>query len=71
MTEASKKEWDVRLSFQYPAWDETDGIWYRGISAKSKSEANAYARRQADRDGHLGSGKGRATFTAFATGSAA
>lgn len=56
--------WDVKLTFQYPAWDETTGIDYPGIVAKNKSEANANARRQASRDGHLYGGKGRVTFAA-------
>lgn len=56
--------WNVKLTFQYPAWDEVHGIDYHGISARSKSEANAIARRRAANDGHLGGGKGRTTFTA-------
>lgn len=60
--------WDVRLTFQYPAWDEHDGLWYPSIEANSKSEANAIARRQADIDGHLCGGKGRVSFKAFAEG---
>lgn len=56
--------WDVKLTFQYPAWDEVMGIDYPGIVAKSKSEANANARRKASRDGHLCGGKGRVTLTA-------
>ena len=31
------RDWDVRLSFEYPAWDEREGIWYRGISARTKA----------------------------------
>lgn len=61
---APVKTYTVRLSFQYPAWDEVDGIEYRDIQADSKSEANAWARRMAEQDGHLCGGKGRATFTA-------
>lgn len=57
--------WDVRLTFQYPAWDEVDGVWYRGIVASSKSAANAMARKLASGDGHLCGGKGRATFIAL------
>lgn len=59
------RDWDVRLSFEYPAWDEREGIWYRGISARTKAEANRAARHQAHGDGHLAGGKGRVTFTAF------
>lgn len=58
------KTYTVTLTFQYPAWDEVQGIEYRDIGAGSKSEANALARKMADQDGHLGTGKGRATFTA-------
>lgn len=61
---AVKKLWTVRLTFQYPAWDEVEGIEFADISANSKSEANAIARRRAERDGHLGGGKGRVVFTA-------
>lgn len=56
--------WNVRLTFQYPAWDEVSGIEYLDILASGKAEANAIARRQASNDGHLCGGKGRATFTA-------
>lgn len=54
----------VTLTFQYPAWDEVNGIQYREIRANSRSEANAIARSMADRDGHLCSGKGRYFFKA-------
>ncbi len=58
--------WNVVLRFQYPAWDEVDGITYRDIQAKSKSEAIAYARKMASNDGHtIGGGKGRYWFTAI------
>lgn len=56
--------WSVRLTFQYPAWDEVSGIEYPDIPAGGKAEANAIARRRASDDGHLGGGKGRAMFTA-------
>jgi hypothetical protein len=56
--------WSVKLKFQFPAWDEADGIEYRDIVASCKAEANAIARRRASNDGHLCGGKGRATFTA-------
>lgn len=56
--------WTVTLRFQFPAWDEVDGLVYEDVRAASKAEANAIARRMADNDGHLGGGKGRATFTA-------
>ena len=53
----------VTLRFQYPAWDEVDGIPYQ-IEARSKSEAINRARRQARDDGHLYGGKGRVSFKA-------
>lgn len=59
-----QKTFTVRLSFQYPAWDEVDGLMYRGIQADSKSEANRIARKMALNDGHLAGGQGRVTFTA-------
>lgn len=58
------KEYTVTVRFQYPAWDEVDGIEYTGVVARSKSEANAKVRKMAADDGHLGSLKGRVTFTA-------
>jgi hypothetical protein len=63
--------WNVVLRFQYPAWDEADGIVYWGIQAKSKSEAVSIARRMAARDGHtVGGGKGRYWFAAQGDGDA-
>lgn len=57
----------VTIRFQFPAYDEKNGIPYEGIQAKSKSDAISTARRQAQRDGHLpATGKGRATLTAEA-----
>ena len=56
--------WTVRLTFQYPAWDEDNGIEWPDILARSKAEANAMARRQASNDGHLCTGKGQYVFTA-------
>lgn len=57
--------YDVTISFQYPAWDEKDGITYRDIDAATKAEAIARVRRQANRDGHIPAvGKGRATLKA-------
>lgn len=60
----NERLWTVMLTFQYPAWDETEGIQYQDIRATGKAEANAIARRRASNDGHLCGGKGRATFTA-------
>lgn len=63
------KDWNVTMRFQHPAWDEKDGIEYRGISARSKSEANRIAARQARNDGHACGHRGRYTFTAVESGS--
>ncbi len=61
--------WDVVLRFQYPSWDEVDGIVYRDIRARSKSEAISRARQLATRDGHtIGGGKGRYWFAAQEAG---
>lgn len=57
------KNYTVTLRFQFPAWDEVDGIPYEE-QARSKADAIKYARRQAERDGHLCGGKGRASFKA-------
>ncbi len=56
-------EYTVTLRFQFPAWDEKDGIDFT-IRAKTKAEAVKYARARAERDGHTGGGKGRLTFKA-------
>lgn len=53
----------VKVSFQYPAWDEKNGIDYE-IQACSKSEAITRARTWARRDGHQTTGKGRITYRA-------
>ena len=63
MTKAMKV-WNVKLTFQYPAWDEVDGIIFCGIVAPNKTTANAAARKKAGQDGHLFGGKGRTTFSA-------
>lgn len=56
--------YEVTLRFQFPAWDERDGLRYE-VDAPSKSVAVATARRMAERDGHLPArGKGRVTLTA-------
>jgi hypothetical protein len=61
-------EYRVTLTFQFPAWDEKDGIAFY-VRASSKAEAIKFARMDAKRDGHIGygfTGKGRATFRAEA-----
>ena len=60
----SLKTFDVVMRFEYPAWDEVDGLVYPGIHANSKAQANQFARKQAKRDGHAIGGRGRYTFTA-------
>ena len=55
--------YEVTLRFQYPAWDEKNGIPFF-VEADSKSDAIKQARREADYCGHLCGGKGRVTFSA-------
>lgn len=65
----SDRLWTVVLRFEYPAWDEADGIVYSGIEAWSKSEAISQARHLAVKDGHtIGGGKGRYWFKAQEAG---
>lgn len=59
-----RRMWDVTMRFQHPAWDEKEGILYRGIEAQSKAEANGIAGRLARRDGHAIGGRGRYSFSA-------
>jgi len=56
----------VTIRFQYPAWDEINGIVYSDVLARSKSDAIAWVRTMARGDGHTGTGKGRYTFAAEA-----
>jgi hypothetical protein len=52
----------VLMTFQFPAWDETDGIRI-AVYASSKADAVKRARRKADDAGHMGSNNGgRKTF---------
>jgi hypothetical protein len=55
----------VTIRYQFPSWNETDGIGYT-VEALSKSDAIKQVRRQATRDGHIGNvvGKGRITLSA-------
>jgi hypothetical protein len=59
------KTYKVTLRFQFPAWDEVNGLEYE-VEARSKSEAIKIARREAEADGNAGTGvlKGRQTFKA-------
>lgn len=61
---SESSQWNVTMLFEYPAWDEVDGIVYRGISATSKSDAARQVRKQAEIDGHACGGRGRYWFTA-------
>ena len=64
MKNTEPRTYRVTLRFQYPAWDEKDGITYTQ-TATSKSQAIRYTRRDAQDDGHLPAhGKGRATLIA-------
>lgn len=45
------RSYEVTAMPKFPAWDEHEGYKYE-ISARSKSEAIKYARRQAFDDGH-------------------
>jgi hypothetical protein len=64
------KIYTVTLRFQYPAWDERNGLTYEGIEAKTKADAIKQARRQAEYDGNAGSGckHGLEWFKAVETG---
>lgn len=61
---AQFKTYNVTLFLQHPAWDQHCGMRYPDIVAKSKSAANAIARKMAGDDGHLCGGQGRAVFKA-------
>ena len=61
---STEKTFNVRLTFEYPSWDEKEGILYPGIIASGKADANSQARKRAREDGHLGGGRGRVCFTA-------
>jgi hypothetical protein len=61
---AEKKVYNVRLSFQFPAWDEVDGILYSNIEADSKKDAIDTVRRMASNDGHAVGGRGKYWFSA-------
>ncbi|HEU0196157.1 MAG TPA: hypothetical protein VFQ88_02945 [Nevskiaceae bacterium] len=57
------KTYNVRLTYENPAWDEVDGIVYPGIVAAGKREAIKLVRRRASDDGHT-IGRGRYWFRA-------
>ena len=62
-------EYSVTLRFQFPSWDERDGITYHNVLASTKAMAIKAVRRMAQRDGHTGcgGGSGRVSFKAEAT----
>jgi hypothetical protein len=53
----------VTMRFQFPAWDEKDGIEFE-VSAANKREANAKGRRQAKDAGHARANRGLYWFKA-------
>ena len=57
------KAYAVTLRFQYPSWDEVDGISCGEIHSTSKREAVEIARKISARDGHT-IGRGRHWFSA-------
>ena len=59
-----KKLYTVTLKFQFPAWNNKDGISYYDVRAESKQQAIKFVRSQAFNDGHTGTGQGRITFSA-------
>lgn len=57
-------DFTVTLQFQFPSWDEKEGIEFQ-VSAQTKRDAVTKAKRMSERDGHTPCvGKGRVTFTA-------
>lgn len=56
----------VTLRFQFPAYNEKNGIVLGEFRATSKSKAISYAKVIAERDGHWPNnvGQGRASFKA-------
>lgn len=65
MDQSMMNSFRVTIRYQFPDWNETDGIGYV-VDAASKSDAIKQVRRQATRDGHIGNvvGKGRITVSA-------
>jgi hypothetical protein len=59
------KHYIVTLRYQFPAWDERDGLPYE-VDADSKAQAIQIARREAEHDGNAGTGvlKGRQSWKA-------
>ena len=60
------KNFLVTLKFQFPAWDEKNGVSFE-VRARTKNEAIKYSKVQAERAGYIGGhvvGAGRATFKA-------
>jgi hypothetical protein len=63
-TPATPLPYVVTLRFQFPSWDERDGIPF-DVTATSKADAVKAARRAAYNGGHLCGGQGRVTFRAL------
>jgi hypothetical protein len=62
--ECVMKNYAVTLRFQYPAYNERDGLLYH-VKAATRADAIRHVRRIADRDGITGWAKqGRVTITA-------
>lgn len=61
---AQPKTFSVHMTFEYPAWDERQGYYYRGIIASTKRDAIKQARRMAEKEGHAVGGRGKYWFKA-------
>lgn len=66
MRETEDKTYVITVRFQFPAWNDKNGIESDPVVAASKKEAIKIARRQLDRDGHTGTAvcKGLQWFSA-------
>lgn len=61
-----RKNFKVTMTFQFPAWDEVNGIEYL-MTGNTKADAVKSARRQAENDGHAVGGRGKYWFRAVET----
>ena len=59
------KTYTVVCTVQYPAWNERDGIHFRGIEATTKAEAVAKAKRFGWHYGILEKDHGRKAWKAY------
>lgn len=62
-TNNTMNEYRVTIFKKFPAHDEMGGITYT-TTAKNKSQAIRFIRREASDDGHIGMGQGRYTIRA-------